>query len=160
MKIVFDTNVIVAGLVARGLCHELVEVHLPLHEAVRSGVLWEELIGALRDKFGLDHEDLPLIDLYRRHAVWLEPSPLADPVCRDPSDDWVLATALAGEASLIVTGDDDLLSLGSFAEVEIISPRRFLEDYVLQLRSQEARSRLPSGERDPDHDYKAERRKR
>ena len=136
MKIVFDTNVIVAGLVARGLCHELVEIHLPLHEAVLSNVLWEELAGALREKFGLAPEELPFLDLYRSHATWTEPQELAAPACRDPSDDWVLATALSGETSLIVTGDDDLSSLESFEKIEILSPRQFLERYASAAESE------------------------
>lgn len=127
MKVVFDSNVIVAGLVARGLCHELIEVHLPLQEAILSAVLWDELETALREKFELQPRELPFLDLYHRHATWVEPEELEGPVSRDPSDDWVLATALAGQATLIVTGDDDLLTLESFAGVEIVTPRQFLE---------------------------------
>ena len=130
MKIVFDTNIIVAGLVARGLSHELIEVHLPLHEAILSAALWDELAAVLRDKFGLETQDLPFLDLYRRHSTWVEPEELDGPVSRDPSDDWVLATALAGQATLIVTGDDDLLTLGSFHNVETVTPRQFFERYV------------------------------
>lgn len=130
MKIVFDTNIIVAGLVARGLCHELIEVHLPLHKAILSAALWDELAAVLRDKFGLETQDLPFLDLYHRHATWVETEELDGPVSRDPSDDWVLATALAGQATLIVTGDDDLLTLGSFHNVEIVTPRQFFERYV------------------------------
>jgi len=130
VKVVLDTNVIVAGLVAKGLCHELIEVHLPLHEAILSVTLWDELVQALHEKFGLEPQELPFLDLYHRHATWVEPEALGEPVSRDPSDDWVLATALAGEATLIMTGDDDLPSLGSFAGVEIVTPRQFLERYV------------------------------
>ena len=127
VKVVFDTNVIVAGLVARGLCHELVEAHVPLHEAILSQRLWDELVRNLRDKFELEIEDLPLLHLYRRHAEWVEPQALEAPVSRDPDDDWVLATAVAGKAEVIVTGDDDLLTLGSFSGIEILTPRQFLE---------------------------------
>ncbi len=121
MRIVFDTNVIVAGLAAQGLCHELIEVHLPLHEAVVSVVLWDELTEVLEGKLGLEPQDLPFLDLYKRHATWVDPQPLDEPVSRDPNDDWVLATALAGEEAVIVTGDEDLLSLGSFEKIEIIT---------------------------------------
>lgn len=127
MRVVFDTNVIVAGLVARGLCHEVIEGHLPVHEAILSGELWDELVAVLREKIGLESEKLPFLELYRRHAIWVDPKPLDGPVSRDASDDQVLATALAGEAVAIVTGDDDLLTLRSFQGVEILSPRRFLE---------------------------------
>jgi putative PIN family toxin of toxin-antitoxin system len=127
VRLVFDTNVIVAGVVAQGLCHELVETHLPDHTAILSRILWDELVEKLRDKFDLAAGDLPLLDLYRRHAVWVEPQPLEKPACRDPDDDWVLATAIAGQAEAIVTGDGDLLELGVFQGVAMLSPRRFIE---------------------------------
>ena len=98
----FDTNVIVAGLVAEGLCREVVEMHLPEHTAILSRALWNELVEKLRQKFDLAIDDLPLPHLYRRHATWVEARPLDEPVCRYPDDDSVLATALAGEAEAIV----------------------------------------------------------
>jgi putative PIN family toxin of toxin-antitoxin system len=127
VRLVFDTNVIVAGLVSKGLCHEIVETHLPDHATILSRVLWDELVAALRDKFDLAADDLPLLDLYRRHAAWVEPQPLEKPICRDPDDDWVLAIAIAGHADAIVTGDGDLLVLGTFQGLAILSPRQFLE---------------------------------
>jgi uncharacterized protein len=48
-------------------------------------------------------------------------------VCRDETDDVVLATAVAAEADAIVTGDQDLLVLGSYEGIDIVSPRSFLE---------------------------------
>ena len=127
MRVVFDTNVIVAGLVAEGLCREVVEMHLPEHTAILSSALWDELVEKLRQKFDFTIDDLPLLHLYRRHATWVEARPLDEPVCRDPDDDSVLATALAGEAEAIVTGDADLLSLQAFRGIAILSPRQFVE---------------------------------
>lgn len=127
MRVVFDTNVIVAGLVAEGLCHELIEIHLPEHVPVLSRVLWEELVATLDDKFGLKPEDLPFLHLYRRHADWCEPQALDRPVSRDPDDDWVLATAATGQAEVILTGDTDLLDLRTFQGIAILSPRQFIE---------------------------------
>jgi putative PIN family toxin of toxin-antitoxin system len=67
------------------------------------------LVEKLRESFGLREDELPLLDLYRRHATWVEPQGLAAPASRDLDDDWVLATALAGQTDAIVTGDNDLL---------------------------------------------------
>ena len=47
--------------------------------------------------------------------------------CRDADDDWVLATAVAGQAEVILTGDNDLLKMRAFQGVVIPSPRQFLE---------------------------------
>ncbi len=130
MRLVFDTNVIVAGLVSEGLCHELVETHLPDHTAILSRFLWDELVQKLQDKFSLAADDLPLLDLYHRHATWVEPQPLAAPTCRDTDDDWVLATAIAGRAEAIVTGDGDLLALGAYQGVASLSPRQLIERFA------------------------------
>jgi predicted nucleic acid-binding protein len=53
--------------------------------------------------------------------------PLAQPACRDPDDDEVLATAVCAGADIILTGDADLLVLKSFQGIDILSPRQFVE---------------------------------
>lgn len=126
MRIVFDTNVVVAGIVADGLCREIIESHLPEHDAILSPALWQELLDKLQSKFQLTPDELPILHLYQRHALWCEPVALDPPACRDPDDDWVLATAIAGQAEVIVTGDDDLLCLRSFQGIAILSPRQFI----------------------------------
>ena len=47
--------------------------------------------------------------------------------CRDPDDDKILETALAGDADALVSGDQDLLEMAEFADVPILSPAAFLE---------------------------------
>ncbi len=80
MRAVFDTNVVVAGIVAEGLCREILEVHMPEHTAILSQLLWDELMVTLRKKFGLTPDDLPILALYRQHAAWCEPAKLAEAV--------------------------------------------------------------------------------
>jgi uncharacterized protein len=126
VRVVVDTNVVIAGIVAEGLCREILEIHVPEHTVILSQVLWDELVGTLRRKFGLIADHLPILALYRHHSTWCEPATLGDAVCRDTDDDWVLATALAGEADAIVSGDADLLTLESDLGIEVLSPRQFV----------------------------------
>ena len=49
--------------------------------------------------------------------------PAAQPpaVVRDPDDDHVIACALEAEAEVIVSSDDDLLTLGRYRDIAILS---------------------------------------
>ena len=45
---------------------------------------------------------------------------------RDPADNRIIEAAAAGGADYIVSGDNDLLVLGEFEGIAIVSPARFL----------------------------------
>ena len=47
-------------------------------------------------------------------------------VCRDPKDNAVLDVALNGQATCIITGDQDLLELHPYQGMSILTPRDFL----------------------------------
>jgi uncharacterized protein len=65
--------------------------------------------------------DKSLADI-RQLADVIEPPPLPQPVCRDPDDDEVLALAIAAQADLIISGDNDLLVLQQFNGIPVLSP--------------------------------------
>lgn len=67
-----------------------------------------------------------ILDVLRVGSLLVKPATLA-PTCRDPDDDIVLATALAGRADVIVTGDQDLLVLDPFQGIRILTPAAFLD---------------------------------
>ena len=46
--------------------------------------------------------------------------------CRDPKDNMILEVAVNGNADMIVTGDLDLLALGSFQSIPILTPAQYL----------------------------------
>jgi len=127
VKVVCDTNVLVAGMVADGLCRDLVKRRLLRAELITSPALLQELARTLRRKFDTDPTDVPWLKAYRERATLVRPKALPGPVCRDRDDDNVLATAVAGQADIILTGDDDLLVLGEYNGIRILSPRQFVE---------------------------------
>lgn len=74
----------------------------------------------------LDPEDAAEIgDLLRRAALFV-PGPI-ESVCRDPSDDFLLALAKEGNADVLVSRDEDLLSLKEHGRTEIIHVAAFLD---------------------------------
>jgi putative PIN family toxin of toxin-antitoxin system len=66
----------------------------------------------LRTKAGFAAaETREILQASHADAMVAEPAPLSKRVCRDPSDDRILAAALGADADVIATGDRDLLDL-------------------------------------------------
>jgi hypothetical protein len=56
---------LIAGVVADGLCRDIVKRRLPRVELVTSRALLDELARTLSDKFDTSLDDLPLFQVYR-----------------------------------------------------------------------------------------------
>lgn len=129
-RVVFDTNVLIsAALLPRGRPRAALD-------AIRaaSGVLlfsdetFEELhTRILRRKFDeYVSRGGRLLFLAQIEAVSEWVSIVGVKLgCRDPSDDKLLETALMGQASCLVTGDRDLLSMSPFQGIPIVGPAEF-----------------------------------
>ncbi len=127
MRVVLDTNVLVAAFIARGVCSEVFERVIGDHELILSAHILNEFERVMRDKLGFDSTRVArAVALLRRVGRIVEPEPLSKPICRDQNDDAVLALAFSSAAACLVTGDDDLLVLKAIEGIPIISPRAFL----------------------------------
>ena len=128
MRIVLDANVLLAGFGTRGLCEALVAVCVESHHLVLSPHLLSETRRYLTTKFKVPatHAD-EIISFLRGHAELVTPATVSTDACRDPDDLPVLGTAVAGRAELLVTGDQDLLTLHVYAGIAIITPRACYE---------------------------------
>lgn len=126
MRVLLDTNVLIAALIAHGTCHDVLEECILQHEIVASPFLFQELRRALINKFGYSRSDAHEAEkLLRAKVTIVTPQPLDASVCRDPDDDIIIGTALAGSCRCIVTGDNDLLVLKKYRGIDIISPTDF-----------------------------------
>lgn len=127
MRIVLDTNVLVAAFVAEGLCRDIVRRRVKTHELITSQILLDELAEVLKRKFDVELNNLAWFAFYKDRATLVHSAGLDLSVSRDPDDDFVLAAAIAGHADVIVTGDEDLLVLRQHQGVRILSPRQFVQ---------------------------------
>ena len=126
MRLVLDANVLIAAFVARGVCAELVEHCVREHEVVTSTAILEEVRRSLVGKIKVTTAQASqAVRLLRSRFEVVEPGALESQVCRDPDDDLVLGTAIAGRCDAIVTGDKDLLDLVAHRGIAIVSPRGF-----------------------------------
>lgn len=136
MRVVLDTNAVVSALLFAGVSSKLV----PLWQSraivalVSRGILEEYLRVLSYPKFKLSEaeikdlvqeEVLPFVDVViprRRLSV----------VKRDPSDDQFVECAVAGKARVIISGDKDLLSIGSYRKILIQTLAQFLPGFPSQ----------------------------
>ena len=126
MRVVFDTNVLYSALTAKGFCEEVLDEAAGECVLIWSNPLRKELETVMARRHEIGPGTRVALSAYIDLCEFVEPTPLSKRVCRD-KDDVVLATAAAGNADVIVTGDDNLLALNTFSEIRILSPRNFLE---------------------------------
>ena len=126
MRVVLDTNVLLAAFGFEGQCLAIVETCLESHTLILSDHILGELLRHLGGKFGVSDERAAAVEsLLRRECQWVVPAAVDARVCRDADDLPVLGTLLAADADCLVTGDRDLLDLKAFAGRPILSPRAF-----------------------------------
>jgi len=132
--IVLDTNAIVSGLLWSGAPGEILEGAVDGQWVVyTTSEIIDELERVLRrPKFATRYERTgetadDCLATFRQLARLVEASDDASAVCRDPGDVIYLRCALGARADYLVTGDSDLLVLGSIGDTAIVSPRDFLD---------------------------------
>ena len=126
MRVFLDTNVLVSAFATRGLCADLFRHVLAEHELLVGEVVLDEFVPVLRKKLKLPVATIDEIGSFlRQYEVIPKPAAPSDIPVRDPDDRWVLSSAIAGHAEVLVTGDQDLLVVANDAPLLIVSPRAF-----------------------------------
>lgn len=126
MKVILDTNVIIAAFATHGLCHLVFESVVAQHDLLLSEFLLGEVNEKLRTKLKLPTKRAEEIIIFlRNHAILGSDAEVPELTCRDPNDLRILYLAANTNADAIVTGDQDLLVLNSTATTAILAPRQF-----------------------------------
>lgn len=94
---------------------------------VVSPAIIREVAGILREKAEWDEASIrAYLKLLARVVEIVDPQVTLHVIADDPDDDRILECAVAGGASLIVTGDRHLMRLKSFEGIGIVNLRDFL----------------------------------
>ena len=130
MRVVLDTNVILAAFATHGLCESVLEQTLAAHELVLSEHILREVERHLAGKFRMpEARAREIVRFLRGHAEMVEPAAVPGRTVKDRTDLPVLGTATAGGCDLLVTGDAELLGLGSIGGIPVVSPRECHERF-------------------------------
>ncbi len=128
MKIVLDTNILIAAFISHGACTELFEHCVRNHDVIGSEFILKEFSKHMTGKFKVPAREVSqTMRLLRSRISVVVPVKLDKNVCRDPKDHHILGGAIKGKCQCIITGDKDLLILKKFQGVNIFSPRQFWE---------------------------------
>ncbi len=136
LTVVFDTNILFSATGWRGNPFQCVEhARAGRVQAVTCPELMEELAEKLelKLKFSPEQSAETLADYLSFIRVVNIPKTL-DAVPRDAEDNAVLEAAIEGKAEFIVTGDDDLLSLKNFREIQIVRASEFLAELARRTK--------------------------
>ena len=119
MNVVVDTNVVVSGIFWPGESRDCLAVSVPIFEE------YCEVAHRLGRRIREVNPE-PWLQWIERKAKIYEPAPLSRQRVRDPDDDPFLSCALASSATIVVSKDQDLLTLGKPFGIEILVPRQLL----------------------------------
>jgi putative PIN family toxin of toxin-antitoxin system len=127
----YDTNIIISGLFWRGIPRQLMLLaQSGKIEIVTCQALLDELKALLmrsKKSFAVTTQEADrVIDEMLKFIKLVTPTHVIN-ICRDPDDNLVLACAAEGHAIYIVTDDLDLLTLGEFEGIKIVTARQFFE---------------------------------
>jgi len=131
MRVVFDTNIFVSAFAIPGGMAEKAVLRIieGRDELVISSDIIKEVLSVLSLKFGRDREALSHVAVILSDlGEWVEPKQTVR-VLKDDPDNRILECATFGKADIIVTGDKEMLRLGEFNQVKIVSLRKYLGSF-------------------------------
>lgn len=137
-KVVFDTSSLVsAALRPSSIPDQAITLALSTCQLCSSHDALEELRKVLqRRRFDsyVDHDSrITFFETIRSQAqMFTLTEPILNEVkglCRDASDDFILALALSAQTDVIVTSDRDLLVLHPWRVIPILTPAQFVSQF-------------------------------
>ncbi len=151
IRAVLDTNTIVSALIKKnGKPAQILAQHRRFQTILSEPILIEVIrvlyYPRIRRKYQFSEEEF--IAYYSglvsgSEIVTVEH--VENIVSRDPTDDPVIATAKAGRARYIVSGDQDLTTLKECDDIRIVTPAQFLEILATQDEPNAPPSRTEPG---------------
>jgi putative PIN family toxin of toxin-antitoxin system len=128
LKVVLDSSIWISALKFGGIPRQAAIKAVSQDQLVVCRYIELEVTNALEGKFGWTATEIErAFAAYWPSATWVSTTGAISGVCRDPADDAILECAVLANATLIVSGDHDLLDLQSYGAVRIITARKYVE---------------------------------
>jgi uncharacterized protein len=127
LTIVFDSNIWISALRFGGVPMAALRAAYLRHTLACCDEIEAEVLRVLEIKFDWSRESAsPVMKRYLERGLRVRISGKLKNICRDANDDMVVECALIAHAQIIVSGDKDLLSLGKYSDIIVLSPAAYL----------------------------------
>ena len=128
MRIVLDTNVLIAAALKGGFSEQILQLakKKEIVTLICAKEILEELKSKLISKFRwLEYDAESFANQIEKISELVEIKGTLSVISRDPKDNKILECALSGNTDIIVTSDQDLIKLKEFRGIAIIHPKTF-----------------------------------
>lgn len=131
MRIVIDTNVVISGVFFGGFPRKILTsvVGQKITACATTEIIneYEEIVQEMIDRKQGHINQAILAPLIKTIEI-IEPVTHIE-ICRDPDDDKFLECAKDSHSLYIVSGDKDLLAIGAYENIQIVTAKDFCEKY-------------------------------
>ena len=126
MRIVFDTNVLIASIISHGACFEIFEHCVQNHQIFASQFIIDEFSKKLVTKFKYPIETvIEATNVIFKKVTIIELDISFKIDFSDKMDIPILSTAITSKSELLITGDKKMQALNTYQGVKIIRPADF-----------------------------------
>jgi len=129
MKVFADTNFLISAFVSRGLSYDIFKLIIAKHELILGEFVLNEFCEKMESKIKIPPSEInEYVSFLRSFQIVPIIQPASGIRLRDKDDEWVLSSAVAANADILITGDKDLLDVAyEIHDILILSPRGFWE---------------------------------
>ena len=140
MKVVLDTNVLISAIFFSGTPSKILTYW---RKGNFTAVISKPIIveyTRVAEEIGVKFPQVDIseiLELFILNSEIVDTGDLRITACEDPDDNKFIECALAGRCEIIVSGDKHLLKLATYQGVEILAPRKFIDNHLKQKRKSE-----------------------
>ena len=128
MVVVFDSGVWVSAFQFGGTPLAAIKSAFVSDQIAYCDQILAEIRAVLVRKFSWrDKEIRSLLQDYLSEGMKAEINRSLHRICRDAKDDMVFECAVSAKAEVIVSGDRDLLVVGNYQNIQVLTPRQYLD---------------------------------
>ncbi len=128
MIVVIDSGIWISAIEFGGTPAAALERVFQADDLATCAEIEGEVLRVLHDKFGRNPQTIrDRLRPFLRDAIHVKVTGEISGVCRDPNDDYILECAINADAQVIIAGDKDLLALGAYRGIRIVTARQYLD---------------------------------